>query len=399
MLKLFIQGNKGLRTKGSVKNKMETVKGFNDFTGKDALKRAKMKRKIVETFEKYGFEPAETPVVEYEEFVRGENSNDEAVRDVFRLEDRGKRKLALRYEWTFQLKRISQNKKFPYKRYQVGELFRDEPIRAGRSRQFIQCDVDVVGSSIKDEAEILTIAKEVFGGLGIKIKILVNNRKLMNEILEKEKVGVNDRAQVIREIDKLDKLSEVEVKSNLARYGASDLIELFRQKEKNFEVYENYSEIDELKSLCAMMGVSVEFSPTLARGLSYYNGNVFEIWSEELGVSLAGGGGFLVNGIQSTGLSFGLEPIFLLSKVEADEIDYAIISLGQDGRAIEIAEKLRAKEKKVSLIFDKSPSKALEWANAYGVKKVVFVGEKEVNENLFKVKDMKTGVESELSGI
>jgi len=86
--------------------KTNTVKGFNDFTGEDARKRAEIRKVIREQFELYGFEPAETPTVEFEEFVRGENSGDEAVRDIFRLEDRGKRKLALRYEFTFQLKRI-----------------------------------------------------------------------------------------------------------------------------------------------------------------------------------------------------------------------------------------------------------------------------------------------------
>ena len=143
----------------------ENVKGFNDFTGEKAQKRAKIKKMLVETFEKYGFEPAETPIIEYEEFVRGENEKDEAVSDIFRLEDKGKRKLALRYELTFQLKRLMQNKKLPYKRYQMGEVFRDEPTSSNRYRQISQCDIDVVGSTIKDEAEILCIAKKILDEL------------------------------------------------------------------------------------------------------------------------------------------------------------------------------------------------------------------------------------------
>ncbi|MEK6819370.1 MAG: ATP phosphoribosyltransferase regulatory subunit, partial [Nanoarchaeota archaeon] len=135
---------------------MEPVKGFKDSSGEDAVKRAEIKRIMAEIFESYGFEPAETPIIEQEEFVRGENANDEAVRDTFKLEDRGKRKLALRYEFTFQLKRLAKNKKLPYKRYQIGELFRDEPIREGRTRQFTQCDIDVIGSNFKDEAECLS---------------------------------------------------------------------------------------------------------------------------------------------------------------------------------------------------------------------------------------------------
>ena len=95
--------------------KTETVKGFQDYTGKEAEKRAIIREIIRLAFEKYNFEEAETPIVEYEEFVRGINTNDEAISDIFRLEDKGKRNLALRYELTFQLKRIAKNKKLPYK--------------------------------------------------------------------------------------------------------------------------------------------------------------------------------------------------------------------------------------------------------------------------------------------
>src|SRR3989338_3906797 len=119
----------------------DLVKGFQDFTGEEARKRAQIKRIIEDTFQLYGFEPAETPIIEQEEFVKGNNVDDEAVSDVFKLKDRGKRNLALRYEFTFQLKRLAQNKKLPYKRYQLGSVFRDEPVKPGRLRQFTQCDV------------------------------------------------------------------------------------------------------------------------------------------------------------------------------------------------------------------------------------------------------------------
>ncbi|MCX6749172.1 MAG: ATP phosphoribosyltransferase regulatory subunit [Candidatus Pacearchaeota archaeon] len=122
----------------------ETVKGFQDFSGKEARKRKEIRQIIVETFEKYGFEPAETPIIEREEFVRGENKQDEAVSDIFKLQDKGKRALALRYEFTFQLKRLINNKKQPYKRYEIGEVFRDEPISANRFRQFTRSLLNVI---------------------------------------------------------------------------------------------------------------------------------------------------------------------------------------------------------------------------------------------------------------
>src|SRR3989344_1157342 len=149
---------------------INNVKGFSDYLGADATKREKIKEIIKKQFEFYGFEPAETPIIEQEEFTTGNNEKDEAIRDVFKLKDKGERKLALRYEFTFQLKRIAKNQKLPYKRYQIGYIFRDEPIRQGRMRQFVQCDCDVVGSTLKDEAECLTIGKKIFDELKIPIK-------------------------------------------------------------------------------------------------------------------------------------------------------------------------------------------------------------------------------------
>ena len=150
----------------------ETVKGFKDFTGEEAEKRTAIKKILVDTFEKYGFEPAETPVVEYEEFVKkSSDEGDEAISDVYTLKDKGNRQLALRYEFTFQLKRLMKNKKLPYKRYQIGEVFRDEPVSSNRFRQFTQCDADIVSSSLKDEAELLLLIKKILDNLGIKFII------------------------------------------------------------------------------------------------------------------------------------------------------------------------------------------------------------------------------------
>jgi len=136
---------------------IEKVKGFRDFTGEEAEKLSEIRKIIIKVLENYGFEPAETPIIEYEDFVKSNNEEDEAVSDIFKLKDKGKRNLALRYEFTFQLKRLMQNKKLPYRRYQIGPVFRDEPTKENRLRQFTQADADVVGSTIKDEAEILSM--------------------------------------------------------------------------------------------------------------------------------------------------------------------------------------------------------------------------------------------------
>lgn len=373
----------------------EPVKGFRDYVGEDAKKRSEVKKILVETFEKYGFQPVETPIIEQLDFVKGENSDDEAVSDVFKLKDKGERNLALRYEFTFQLKRLMNNKKLPFKRYQIGEVFRDEPISANRFRQFVQCDIDTVGATTKDEAEILAIASEVLEKIGLKFIIYVNNRKLLNEILEKENIEVVDRMKVIREIDKLDKLPEEEIKNNLRGYGAENLLKIFKQSEKYFEKYNNYQEIKELKKLLQNYGVEVKFSPSLARGLSYYNGTIFEIKSKEVKETITAGGSYMFNGVQCTGISFGLDRLSNISKIDIEKESYLIISLDQDKKAIELAQKLRSKGKSVTVLYGK-PSKALEYANSYKINKVIFVGEDEVKKKKFKVKDMDSGKESEL---
>jgi len=368
-----------------------TVKGFKDFTGEDAEKRAKIKKILINIFEKYGFKPAETPIVEYEEFVKENNQDDEVISDIFKLKDKGKRDLALRYEFTFQLKRLMKNKKLPYKRYQIGVVFRDEPVSANRFRQFIQADVDIIGSTIKDDAEILALASDVMKELNIKAVININNRKLLNEIFDEQKI--KNKQQVLKEIDKLDKLPEKEVLKNLKKYNAEKVLSIFKKPKSFFKKYKAYSEIEELEKSCKNYGVKVNFQPSLARGLSYYNGTIFEIKINSMKESVCGGGSFMFNNVQSTGISFGLDRLAVLAKIKPENEDFLIISLNKDKESVKLAQKLRNQGKNAMIFYGK-PSKALEYANSYNIGKVIFVGEKEVKSKKLKVKDMKTGKES-----
>lgn len=373
--------------------KIETVKGFQDFFGEEAQKRGEIKKILAETFEKYGFQPAESPLIEYEEFVKGPDSQtgDEAISDIFKLQDKGKRKLALRYEFTFQLKRLMQNMKLPFKRYQIGPVFRDEPVSANRFRQFTQCDADTIGSAIKDDAEILAMTKEALGKLGIKLTIYFNNRKLLNEILDK----FEDKNQIMREIDKLDKLSEKEIRENLKKYKAEKVLDIFKKPKKYFEKYKSYFEVKELEKYLKIYGVKAEFSPSLARGLSYYNGTVFEVKTPQTKETIAAGGAYEFNKTQCVGISFGLERLSSLAKIKYEKEKYLIISLNRDKESIKLAEKLRGKNFNASIFYGK-PSKALDYANSYKFSKVIFVGGKEIKSKKFKIKDMKTGKESPL---
>ena len=371
----------------------DLIKGFKDYIGEEAYKRAVVEQVIKSIFERYGFEPAETPVIEQEEFVRGENASDEAVSDIFKLQDKGKRKLALRYEFTFQLKRLMKNQKLPYKRFQIGPVFRDEPVSSARFRQFIQCDADIVGLSdnpSRDEAEVLAMVNEVLTRLGIKPVILINNRKLLNEIFEKEDVKGKNKEGALRELDKYDKLPESEVKKNLKKYNAEKIIDKIKQGEKYFKNFESYKEILELMKACRYYGLKVLFSPTIVRGLSYYNGTVFEARVQGFKESIVGGGAFNFNGVQSFGFGLGLDRVSMLSKLKIELDKILIVSLGEDKKAIEIAQSLRSQGKIVSIFYGK-PTKALEYANAYKIKRVIFIGKKEVEKNVILVKDMNTG--------
>lgn len=369
------------------------VKGFKDITGKEAEKFALIRKIAEQTFEKYNFQEIETPIIEYEDFVKGENSNEETISEIFKLQDRGKRKLALRYEFTFQLKRLAKLKKTPFKRFQIGPVFRDEPISKNRFRQFTQCDIDTIGSTPKEEAEILTAVTDILKALKIKSIIYINNRRLLNEILEEQ--GIKNKQAAIKELDKLDKLPEKEVRENLKKINAEQLLKIVKQPESYFKKYDSYKEILELKKYASYYGIKTEFQPTLARGLAYYTGNVFEIKSD-IKETICGGGTYEIDKKESTGISFSIERLMAVSNILIDIEKILVVSLNEDKKAIALSKELRKKGQNVSTYFGK-PNKAFDYAKAYGIKKIVFVGKKEAEKKRFLIKDLQTGKEKVLT--
>ena len=179
---------------------------------------------------------------------------------------------------------------------------------------------------------------------------------------------------------------------NLKKYNAEKLLNIIEKPESYFKKYKAYSEIVELKKYCKYYGFDVMFSPFLARGLSYYTGNVFEIKSE-IKETICGGGTYMVGDIVATGISFSIERLMAVTKILIDIERILIVSLNKDKEAISLAKQLRKKGKDVGIYFGR-PSKALEYANSYRIKKVIFVGEKEIKSKKFKVKDMKSGKEN-----
>lgn len=392
----------------------ENVKGFEDYLPAESQKREKVKEIARKYFKLYGFLPVETPSIEFDELMRSDNlEEDEAVRDRFRLRDRANRNLGLRYEFTFQLSRIfkqNPNIKLPFRRYQIGSVFRDENIKVGRTREFTQCDIDIIGDpSINAEAEVLAVATDILNELKIEnVEIQINNRKLVDEIIKS--VQINEKQQVLREIDKIDKIGEDQVKINLKKYADSNqILSLFKLMEKDISffkenMFSGAEELVELIKRCKELGVKVNFNPKLMRGFNYYTGSVFEILVGK--TALLGGGRYdklvskyLINKeIPAVGLSFSLESLMGLcqkeiNQLEIDNTKAIIISIDKDKETVKLAQSLR--KNNISCITNFiGVGKALEYANSYNIQYAIFVGKEEIAKKKFKVKDMKSGEES-----
>ncbi len=394
---------------------VDTVKGFQDFLPPESLKRAEVKKAIEKYFKLYGFLPVETPVVEFDELMKQDSlqqvEEDEAISNRFRLKDRGGRNLGLRYEFTFQLGRIfkqNPNIKMPFRKYQIGENFRDEPIGPGRFRQFTQCDADIIGdSSIDCEVDLLAMTSDILKDLKIGCEIQVNNRKLINAIIES--VEIKDAKSVMKELDKLDKIGEDQVKSNLRKYAdANQILTLFKLVEKDLSFFINnaFDGAEELKALAEKAnkyGIKLKLNNLLMRGFSYYTGNIFEIIGEDK-IAIGGGGRYdnlvgkyVKRSLPAVGISFGLERVCNLAKIPMPSaIKAVLISIGQENTTVKLARKLRKEEVSCFVYADKI-GKALEYANSYEVPFAVFIGEDEVKKKKFKLRDMTSGKEENMT--
>jgi len=389
-----------------MKNEIDTVKGFQDFLPPESLKRRAVKQIVEKWFRLYGFSLVETPLVEFDELM--DSGSDEAVSDRFRLKDRGGRELGLRYEFTFQLARILKRNptlKMPFKRYQIGEIFRDEPVSSNRFRQFTQCDADIVGDgSVDADAECLALAWDILKELKIDAVIEVNNRKLLTSLIKS--VEISEVEGVMKELDKIEKIGEDQVKANLRKYAsANQILTLFKLLGKDLKFYgqnsfDGVEELEDLIESCGFYGVGVKFNPYLVRGLGYYTGNIFEFKESGKKDAIGGGGRYdktvgeyLNKDIPAVGISFGLERVTSLAKVEIKEsVKAVLISISQEKATISLARKLRKSGVSCIVSFEK-PSKGLEYADSLGIGYVVFVGTEEVGKKMFKLKDMGSGVE------
>src|SRR3989344_714203 len=271
---------------------IQNPKGTKDIDIEEKIQANRIIKIITEIFEKYGFNPLQTPILErYETLAAKYAGGSEILKETFKLNDQGSRDLALRYDLTVPLARyiaMNPNLKMPFKRYEIGEVFRDGPIRANRYRQFTQCDADTAGSSsMLADAEFLAIASEFFSKLNLKFIIRVNNRKILNSILDYYKIPENKRETVILSIDKLDKIEVSGVKKELRKKGFKNIDNLLNliftndlnDIKKIIGNKDGINEINDVLKYCKLLNVkNVKFDASLARGLSYYTGTIFEVY-------------------------------------------------------------------------------------------------------------------------
>lgn len=288
-----------------------TPKGFRDIKPELAKKRREAINKIAGTLEEYGFEPIETPTVEFADTLKGKYGEEEKL--IYEFTDRGGRQLALRYDLTVPLARYiaTYNPPFPFRRYQIGQVFRGENPQKGRWREFTQFDLDTVGSNeLTEDARIVAVAIQCMRQLGFKDAfMLINDRANFKDL----------PAEVVRAIDKINKIGEDGVIQELITGGISeDEAKESVSKIKGLAPTENLQQIfNILRSEYNLKeGVDFQFDPTLARGLDYYTGAIFELKINQDPASLSVGGGgrydnligsFAKKEIPAVGFSFGLD--------------------------------------------------------------------------------------------
>lgn len=406
--------------------KLKNVRGSIDYGGKDAIIRSFISKTLQETFEKYGYSPLETSILCYYDLLTLKYDKDnDILREIYKVTDQGNRKLALRYDLTVPFaKYIASNTdiKLPYKRYEIGKVFRDGPIKKGRTREFIQCDIDSVGiEGQMIEAELISIFVEGYRRLGIDILIKYNNRKLMNGIIEICNINKDKISQVITIIDKIEKLSYQEIKlefdkieikesqiESLMKYLKMEFNELKKviKDVSNIKLKEGLNEVEELNRYIKELNLTeyVKFSPSLARGQEYYTGTIFEVYVADGSIkSSIGGGGrydnmigeFINDGKKypAVGISFGLDVIFEIlreKQIYLCNTDVYIIPMENNALALKIADELRKNEVKVDIEMNNIKlKKALSIVNEKKVPIVIILGENEIKENKIIIKDMK----------
>lgn len=405
---------------------LRNLKGTEDFLFKDQVVRNKIIDTLKQNFEKYGYMPIETPILNYYDLLALKyKEGDEILNEIYRLSDQGNRDIGLRYDLTVPFCKVvgmQKELRLPFRRYEIGKVFRNGPVKLGRTREFYQCDVDVVGIEGRlIETEQIVMAIEIFKCLGIDINVLYNNRKFMNGLLIEAGIS-NPTFGVIGILDKLDKVDRKTIYEMFDDEGIDNSIvdNIFNIFGKSLDEYnvlykDSSNELlknglnelndvtDSLKKLNYLDNIT--FDSYLSRGLEIYTGIVFEFRDKlkRLTGSLGAGGRYdkiITNFINdgnvypAVGLSFGLEPIYVILKNEEklSLVDYYIIPMNTEIECLELASKMRDKGKRVLIeMNNRKIKKSFDYANKENIPYVIVIGENEIKENKITIKNMNEG--------
>lgn len=420
-----------------------TLQGFNDYFADDVRIRDYVKNLFRTSFQRYGFEPLETPALEYSELMLGQ-SGEEAEKQYYRFKDNGDRDVMLKFEVMISMCRaIAQSYNeivFPYKRYQIQNVWRAEKVQKGRYREFTQMDADILGTeSMLADAEIIQMGIEVIKILGFEdFSARISNRKFLEGLAQYYKIDKSKYYGFFMTIDKLEKVGKDEViaelveRRDIATQIANDSINTlvkgseindFNEAIRYFESTigqteignEALSEISQIIDYLFSVGIDskyYKFDPTIARGLASYTGPVWEFTVYDGGVgSIAGGGRYdkaiekyIGKNIPATGISFGLERISDIIKSRnmynpLNDLKVLVTIFSEDvkSKSIEVANELRNRNIPTMLYPEIAKlEKQFKYADRKNIPYVIVIGPDELSSNTVQLKDMINRTQSQM---
>jgi histidyl-tRNA synthetase len=417
------------------KIKPRIYKGTRDFLPQQMVRRNYVINIIKAIFEKYGFEPLETPTIEMWETLSGKYG-EEGDRLTYRFTDRGDREVGLRYDLTVPLARVVAmypELPKPFKRYQIQPVWRADKPQKGRFREFYQCDIDTIGSSsLLADAELLAVTSEVLNRLNFqKFTIRLNSRKVLSGIVEAAGVDTSRAIEIYRVIDKLDKIgfdgvSALLEELQLGADAVQKILSVLRVEGDNDERIESVAKIlqnspiglqgiDEIRQITTFLNLfsipenDYLFDPCLARGLDYYTGPIFETVMEEPKIGSITGGGRYDNLIgmfggqeqPATGSSIGLERIITVMEelnmfpewlTSATQVLVTVFDESTLPYSVKIALKLREAGINTDLYAGTSKLRGqFGYANDKGIPFVIIAGPDEFEKSEINIKNMRTG--------
>ena len=426
-----------------VEELLSPPRGTRDFLPEEKLLRDALERKLEQVFQRFGFNPLETPAFErYEVLSSKYAGGSDILKETYRFRDQGDRELGLRYDLTVPMCRVvasNPSLAMPFKRYQIAPAWRDGPVKLARYRELVQCDVDTVGaaSGIAD-AEVIAVACAALSELGFDYEIRVNNRKLLNGVLEWAGVEEEKRGGAILAVDKLAKIGSEGVEKELlgergvpiacvekimdflrTSEGDADKVleQLSRMLEKSEQGKQGLTELMEVLDFLDAFGVrdKIVFDASLARGLSYYTGTVFEgfLKNSQIASSVCGGGrydglvgGFSGKPVPAVGISLGLEVLLEAVKLGLSKplgtgktvARVFVAPIKTLNESIKIAQEFRAAGIPTALdLLERGVSKNLDYASKQGIPFVAIVGPREAKEGKVTLRDMSSGEEKLVS--